>query len=477
MRRALTGVTLSVAAALALAPAASAATEYFASPDEARTGQDCLTRQKACALGVAVTKPTSGDDTVTVLSGSYDLADINAGAAPGSEPGQLELIAGTTLAGDPDGAMPTISSSALGAAPTVDLTRNTLRWLRIERQGASGAAVSGVGGPANPAFLDRVIVTSSGEFGVALGGTAVLRHAFVIHTGSAGAAIRLDASARPSNANPQPRLLAVTARSAVDALRVVADGADAQEATVTNSAFAGAVQLSATATSGTPGTLTLKGDRSAYPAGSPSSVGPVSQIQAGSIVFADSMLTPDGLPSDGSPLIDGGLDAPGLGPVDLAGRARLVGASPDIGALERQDRPRPVASPTPAADPGFGTASDPLDAFGSERDTLQPWLEVLSKVSRLPRSKLAKGQTITVTSDEPVTAKLELLIKTKRKGKTTERAIGTVTIKTTAAGEIRLKLKVAKARVPKAGTKATLRFTLTDLAGNVTTEQRTTKLT
>ncbi len=118
------------AALLAGASTAGAATEYFASPDETRTTQDCGTRARACALGVAVRRPTSPDDTVVVLAGSYDLADINAGAAPGSEPGQLELVPGTTLSGDLDGPVPTISSAAASGAPTIALTRNTLRWLR-----------------------------------------------------------------------------------------------------------------------------------------------------------------------------------------------------------------------------------------------------------------------------------------------------------------------------------------------------------
>ncbi len=463
------------AALLAGASTAGAATEYFASPDETRTTQDCGTRARACALGVAVRRPTSADDTVVVLAGSYDLADINAGAAPGSEPGQLELVPGTTLSGDLDGPVPTISSAAASGAPTIALTRNTLRWLRVERGGSTGAAITGQGGPANPAVLDRVVVVSSGEFGVSLVGTAALRNSFVTHTGPAGAAIRLDASARPSNPAPQPRALGITARSTVgDALQLVATGNDPQEVTVTNTALAGPVRLSATATSGIAGTLTLKGDRSAYPAGSPIASGPVVQQQTGSVAFSDGMLAADGLPSDGSALIDGGVEVAGLGPVDLAGRPRIVGAAPDIGALERQDRPRSTPSPTP--DPGLGGATDPFEAFGPEPDTLAPWLDVTSSVRTLSRKRLAAGLTIKVTTDEPATAKLELLTSTRRKGKTTERVVGSVSARAAAAGELRLKLKIASKRLPKAGTKATLRFTLTDLAGNATSERRTTKI-
>ncbi len=130
------------------------------------------------------------------------------------------------------------------------------------------------------------MVASSGALGVSLVGTAALRNTFVALTGSTGAAIRLDASARPANPTPQPRLLGVTARSPVDALRVETDGVDPQDITITNSVFAGAVRVSATTTSGTAGTLTLRGDRSAYPAGSPVVTGPVAQEQTGSIAFS-----------------------------------------------------------------------------------------------------------------------------------------------------------------------------------------------
>ncbi len=99
-----------------------------------------------------------------------------------------------------------------------------------------------------------------------------------------------------------------------------------------------------------------------------------------------------------------------------------------------------------------------------------------SSVRTLSRKRLAAGLTIKVTTDEPATAKLELLTSTRRKGKTTERVVGSVSARAAAAGELRLKLKIASKRLPKAGTKATLRFTLTDLAGNATSERRTTKI-
>ncbi len=92
-----------------------------------------------------------------------------------------------------------------------------------------------------------------------------------------------------------------------------------------------------------------------------------------------------------------------------------------------------------------------------------------SKVSKLSRSKLSgkKGLSLTITTDEPATAKVELVTKRTVKGKVKETTVASAQATSTAAGPITLKLKIKKSRLPKAGTKATLRFTATDAAGNV----------
>ncbi len=61
------------------------------------------------------------------------------------------------------------------------------------------------------------------------------------------------------------------------------------------------------------------------------------------------MLEPSGLPAAGSALVDAGSAVDGIGGTDLLGNRRIVGAAPDLGALERQDG---------AVPPGAGPVTD-----------------------------------------------------------------------------------------------------------------------
>lgn len=479
----------SAAAALALATLAgaappAAAADWFASPDETRTTQSCKTPAAACALGVAVEKLASGEaHTLTLAPGTYDLADID--ASPSADPGQLTIPPRVTVSGVQGQPAPTIRSEAASALPTLRVGPGSeIRGIGIERAGSASAPAvraAGVQTPDAPATLDHVRVLSSGTAGVATSGAVRFRSVLVIHNGGAGTvAIDLNASAVDRAPTPAPRLVGVTAiaSSGADALVLHADGDAAQSATVANSVFAGPVGVRAERTGGgTPGAVTLSGRGIAWP-GAPTLTGPAALDLAGTtpVAFTGAMLEPSGLPAAGSALVDAGSAVDGIGGTDLLGNRRIVGAAPDLGALERQDGAVPPGAGPVTDDWGTATGDgwdDPLI------DTLEPWITVTSKVSKLSRSKLSgkKGLSLTITTDEPATAKVELVTKRTVKGKVKETTVASAQATSTAAGPITLKLKIKKSRLPKAGTKATLRFTATDAAGNVGRESASTKLT
>lgn len=478
-------VIVSAAAVLAAAlPSSAAAEDWFATIDETRTTQLCKSPATACALGVVMAKATALD-TVTLGPGTYDLADVNAGAAVGSEPGRLVIPPRVTVFGNPDSAPPTIRLDTATDQPAVRVgAGGELRWAKVERTGSATApAVLAIGAqtPDLPSLVDHVTVTSTGAAaGLTTVGVVNVRNSLVSHTGVAGTgAIDLDVSATANAATPQPRLVGVTALAAggADALRVHADGDAAQQASITNTVLAGGVALVATRTGGgAPGTVTLNARNFAYPGPAPAVTGPATlAATATPVAFVPAMLDSGSLPVAGSALVDAGVDLePAVrGATDLAGGKRVTGAAPDIGALERQDGTTPgtgtpIDAPLPPITDDWATISGG-DGFGDLPDTLEPWVTIVSNVKKLSRTKLSgkSGLTLKVTTDEPATAKVELVVKTKSKGKTVERVLGTATAKATAAGEISMKLKVRKTKLPKKGTKATLRVTLTDGAGNI----------
>ncbi|MBJ7472408.1 MAG: hypothetical protein JHD16_13965, partial [Solirubrobacteraceae bacterium] len=467
----------------AAAPATARAEDYFATPDETRTTQGCLTPATACALGVAMAKfgPAAiGAHSVTLAPGTYDLADINAGATPGAEPGRLVVPAGATVAGKDDAPAPTITSDAAGTVETVRATGGILRNLRVQRTGStSGAALRGLGLNVGdlPLLIDRVTVDSSGETGIETRGTVLLRSSLVTHTGPAGSAIRLDLTPGTGFATPAPRALGVTALSTNGTgLDAVLDAPSATGYDLTNVL----VSSWATRANDPGGSIAATSDRVATMRAPTTSGAVTTTAVSAPLSVGSSAIDAAGLPVPGSPLVDAGVDVALIGTTDLAGGKRITGSAPDIGALERQDGTPPRGANAPAPLPPVIDDFGPItgDGFGDLADTLEPWITLVSKVGKLSRSKLSSksGLTVKITTDEPAAAKLELVIKVKSKGKSKDKVVGTAEAKVAAAGEIQLKLKIKKSKVPKKGTKATLRFTLTDAAGNVGRLSEPTKL-
>ncbi len=478
------GVAALVGALLGLPAVAGAATEYHASPDQTRTTQSCLTPATSCALGVAIANvaPAAiGTYTVTLGPGTYDLADINAGAAPGAEPGRLVVPGGATLAGADDRPAPVIVSDAAGSIEAVRAIGGVLRNLTVQRTGSeTGVAVraTGLTTPRVPLLLDRISAVSSGAAGVEAQGTVLLRNSMISHTGPGGSALVLDLTPGGSFSTPAPRASGVTALSTggtgLDVVQHAASAGTYDLVNVLSSSWNNRVT--------DPGGSIAASVNAVAVMNAPATTGAVTITPVKPVLtVAPTAIDPAGLPAVGSPLLDAGATVDGIGATDLLGGKRITGAAPDIGALERQDGVAPpgdgTGAPPPTPVDDWGTLIG--DGFGGDDfpDTLEPWVTVTSKVSKLARSKLLKGFTIKITTDEAAAAKVELVVKTKSKGKTKEKTVGSAEAKATAPGEIKLKLKVKASKAPKKGTKATLRFSLTDAAGNVGRVSVPTKLT
>lgn len=246
---------------------------------------------------------------------------------------------GTTLSFKAGGTVRHLAIEASGALnDALTLQRGVAEGLLLTSTGGDGAKV--VGDAAVTTVLrDSVVRTTAPGTGTAAiktrdgtgsgGGDIALRNVTAIATGGQSTAIRCETS------TGQTTLVNTIARG------VVAD-IDASSAfarcTASNSNFRPG--LSVNVVSGT-------GNQSSEP------------------VFVDAS-TGDFHEASGSPTIDAGAGDALLGSADPDGRARSIGAAPDIGAYEYPGAPTPAtppptappSDPVPTADPSVGTPSE-----------------------------------------------------------------------------------------------------------------------
>ena len=132
--------------------------------------------------------------------------------------------------------------------------------------------------------------------------------------------------------------------------------------------------------------------------------------QSGDPLFADAA-GGDFHPLTGSPLIDAGTSDSASGPSDLDGRARTLGAAPDIGAYEF---PPPPPPPPPGVDPGApgGPAGPAGPGTGVTADLAAPELTSLALTNRTfavgsaetpVAARAKKGTTFRLTLSEAAT--------------------------------------------------------------------------
>ena len=335
----LTLAAAAVAATAAIAPATASAAPVtrYATPTGANSGQ-CLSSGTACSLVRAASQVAATGDTVSVGSGTYNLAAT------------LSLSANqVTLEGAP-GARPVLSFSAgmtNSKALTTIWNEMTLRHLAVR---APGSGMTGVFG--SQLKLDDVDVRTPASFTEAvLSASAATITNSTIYAGSGGRGVRLEGS--------NNTLRHVTIWSAGDGLfvRTAPSANNIAVAIVHDSIVHGQgkdIDLSSGGDISHAAAVNI--DHSAF---DPAKVGKSDQFaylnDQGANVAAPALLAnPDAGDFHqlaGSPTIDKGSQKAGDPTTDFDGQARVQGPETDIGADEF----------TPAAVPG----AQPAQAGGS----------------------------------------------------------------------------------------------------------------
>jgi len=327
--RGLSALALCVTAILVPAASASAAT-LFADPAGSPAGT-CKPPDPPCILQRAVEVEAVGGDEVVLNPGTYT---EGANELTIDDPIDLHGAAGQTR--------PTITSTAAGPAVDVDAAGANVRDLRIEHSmGTNGVALD----IQVPATAERVIATSSANIACLPASGAVIRDSICHSTASDQAAVRFFSAIDISTAT----LINVTAvASAGDASAIQLHDNDAAELTlnavnVIASGSGAAADVSATATMGSvtiifyhynyatenePGNATTITD----PGSGTNQLPPALFADAASGGFHQLA---------GSPTVDAGVAAAGLGSADIDGEARVQGGAPDIGADELTVAPPP----------------------------------------------------------------------------------------------------------------------------------------
>jgi hypothetical protein len=331
-------------------PAASAATQRYASP----TGSDpACSAASPCSIGQAITGAASGDEVI-VSPGDYSLTATLDDPAP-------ITIHGVT--GQP---RPRLQFSGQGQQGLLLNNGSTASYLELQQTSSGGTLIASSGsmvdqvvaegsaGAATAVKIQNATIRNSVVVTPAPGGTAIetitnggpntstYRNVTAIATGSGGAAIEAEA-------------LGAAGKTTVNLINVIAKGGPLGASLSMQTDSSGA---SATITAShsnwanylTAGTNTNYANLGGNQGAPPSFINPAA---------GDYRQTP------GSVTIGAGLDDPANGELDLDGDARSIGAT-DIGADEFVPAPPPPAppsSPTPSpSSPPSSPSSQPPSA-------------------------------------------------------------------------------------------------------------------
>ncbi len=494
--------SLAALAGLAVAAPTAGATDYFATTDNSRTTQDCLTEATACALGRALSQipnvpldqQSVGVHVLTLLPGGYDVADILAGDPSPFPIDRFDVKRGLTVQGKPGAAAPTVDVSGVPAIdPGIRMDNGgILRHLHVVRNGP-GVAVRAAGLAPDfsivgaTATVDRVAISvdapADASVSVALDLREIATATNSLFEQSGGKPASTFSSAAvsivPGVGDAAPRLLGSTALSATGIAVAVSGGGTATStaAAIKNAVLRGAVDLEARAVASPSSPVTVELTNSAWRNAAPqtATTGPATIDAKTTPVSADPKLDGGGKPLEGSPLIDAGTALSELGSLDLDGNARVQGAATDIGAFEVAPGAPPGTGPQPTTPTAGGTPSPPPGPSQPAADTSGP-VPTFTLGKSLKRSKLTarKGVTLAVKLNEPVkSAKVELIQVTKKKGKKPKEKVLASSILGPGGPDLAFRLKAKPSKLPKSKTKLTLRFTFVDAAGNTTVVDKT----
>lgn len=325
-----------LAVLLAFAPAASAATTYYATPLTANT--TTCDAANPCTLVAALGKAASGD-TVQLAPGDY-----HRGGGSGS---YLTIPAGITLQGQPGAPRPHILQEDPYTSCSCPILSSsggvTFRHLYLDQSvdsaagggldanggdlvedvlsigGHQGGYVTPGGGQPNE-IRDSVFV--GGAVGLDSSASVHLEHVTLVATGAAGVGL---AAARLSSGTIAVTLDNSIAQGGSSGHDVMAHTGDPAAAVVLTAHYSALSRSAGDAT----GTGTEQFDLTDH------------------VLAADPIFTPGGFGVTGdSPTIDAGSAALTTVPLDFDGLPRILGPAPDMGAFEYAPAPATQASAT-----------------------------------------------------------------------------------------------------------------------------------
>jgi hypothetical protein len=309
---------------LALAPAAYAGQRY-ASP--AGTGTEC-TQEKPCELKEAVGAAKAGDEVI-ITAGTYVLT------LPLPAPGFTNV----QIHGDTNGPMPRVTGSFSGPAFSSFQTGDSLSYVEIEDDANGGAGVNCTAGRIERI---RVRVVGAGGAGAYMQSDCTVRNSLFSVEGTFSYGLR-GAPSGPSDTSASARNVTAIA-SGSNSTGVSAEYNEGGKGSFTlelvNSIAQGTGQDLKTQ-SGVNGPGNIAVNHSNFDTSKPEGESKVIDgggNQTAPPLFVDAEKG-DYREAAGSPTIDAGI-AGELGPLDLAGNLRVLGAAPDIGAYELVPLPK-----------------------------------------------------------------------------------------------------------------------------------------
>jgi len=316
--------------ALALAPAAQA-TQRYAAPGGSGPKAECP-QASPCSLEDAVLGTDNGDEVI-VTGGVYTLSK----AVVPPEASNVDIH------GDFGGPMPKITASVPGGVLGVNTPGGRMRFIEVVNENIEGWALTCGDG----VVVDRVRATATGGlgWGILLGGTCTVRDSVARATGTNGIAIFGAANSGGQTGHLRGSTAIAEGAESIGVRATM--GAAFPPGTYTldikdTIADGGGVDLESREGLEGPGKIVVSSSNFNLVKEEPGmTIAQGAGNQTAPPLFAD-VAYGDYRELANSPTVDAGVADPLLGPLDLAGNTRVLGAAPDIGAFEFA--PQPVVS-------------------------------------------------------------------------------------------------------------------------------------
>jgi hypothetical protein len=414
----------------------------YAAP--AGTGTEC-TQAKPCSLPEAVMAAKAGDEVI-VGAGTYVLV------SPTFAPPSATNI---QIHGEPSGPMPRITAAFGGPVLGITQPGDSLSYVEIESDANGGIGVYCIS-----ARVERVLARVIGNAAVGVVGAqdCAIRNSLFFVEGPSSIGLWGDANSAGKTSESARNVTAIA--SGGGSFGVKSEYGYPSPGSFTfelkNSIVQGGEQdLKPVPGANGPGNISAT--HSNFDTSSPEGEAKVIDgggNQAAPPVFVNAE-NGDFREAAGSPTIDAGI-ADQLGPLDLAGNARILGPAPDIGAYEFV--PPPAVAVLPPA------AAGQLQSLGLAPSTFAPAKTGEAILSTAKKAKAPIGTTVTYSLTAKATT--EFFVERKVAG----RSVGGKCVKVTKANRAKRKcaiFKLNKSGFPHPGAAGTNTFKFSGRVGGV----------